>query len=497
MNKAGPDPVQVMKFRIALIGVVLAFALAPARAQDEAAPLLPDQVLAASAQHFPLILESLAKRSAAEGRVVAADGAFDLVFSVDGYDRVSGFWTGGVVNTDVRRRLRPLGATVYGGYRISDGTFPIYEDINFTNTGGEAKIGALFSLLRDRSIDSARFQTRDARLALQQADLEVLLTRIGVQQQAVVAYWRWIAAGRQLRVYEQLLRLAQSREAGLEEQVRSGARAAIFLTENRQNITRRQRLVFEARRDFQTAANALSFYYRGPDGAPLTPTPEQLPPMEFMDRASEDAIDADASTLLAAAARRPELAILKTALDRARAKTALSHNDLKPRLDLRAEVSRDFGDIAEGGVSRDSTDTILGLRFTVPLQRREAKGRLRAAEAEYEAAKQQRRYTLERIELEIRNILIDLDVSQDLARIADLEVDQSQTMEEAERERFANGASDFFVVNVREETAADARVRAILARLQLAVARANYDAATVDLERLGINEAANAETAVR
>lgn len=469
--------------------------LTPAKAQDAAPPpLILQDVLASSAQHYPEILESIANQRAAAGAILEADGAFDLVFEADGFDRVSGFWSGGVLNTSVRQRLGPLGAEVFGGYRISDGTFPIYEDGNFTNTGGEFKVGALFSLLRDRAIDERRFGIADARLAFEQAELEVLLTQIGVNHKAILAYLRWVWAGGQLAVYQDLLRISRARQNGLEEQVRSGARARIFLTENLQNISRRERLVMEARRDFLAASNALSLYYRDSAGEPVVPDQARIPSADTLlpNGESRDIEDDQIPALLA---QRPELQIVKTSLERARARVALSRNDLKPRLDLTAEVSRDIGAVAEGGLSRDSTDTILGLRFSVPLQRREARGRLRQAEARVDALQQRRRQFEDQLEIELRNIIIDLEVSAQLVRIAGQELEQSETMQEAEQERFASGASDFFLVNLREETAADARIRYYLAALQTRIAQANYDAATLNLEQLGLASLNTAEPA--
>ncbi|MEO0398115.1 MAG: TolC family protein [Pseudomonadota bacterium] len=454
---------------------------------DLTGPLTADIVLAASAEHAPLILEALAKRQSAAGNVLAADGAFDLLFSVDGTDRVSGFWSGGVVNSTLRQRIAPLGASVYGGYRLSDGRFPIYEDENFTNTGGELKIGALFSLLRNRAIDDERFGRRDSRLAFRQADLDVLLTQVGVQHRALIAYWRWVMLGRKLSVYEKLLKIAELRESGLEEQVRSGARAAIFITENRQNINRRRRLATEARRDFLAAANDLAFYYRNAAGAPTAPSADRLPAPNLGEPVLSLGLDEPAD-ISAALAVRPELEILRIGLERAEGRIALGRNDLLPQLDVSTEVSRDLGDIAEGGPSRDSTDTIVGLRFSVPIQQRKARGGLQKAEADRDALRQSRRQLQDQIEIELRNILIDLNVSKQLVLIAEQEVDQSVTMEEAERERFASGASDFFLVNIREETAADARIRYYAAALQTRIARANYDAATVNTGRLGIGE---------
>ena len=70
--------------------------------------------------------------------------------------------------------------------------------------------------------------------------------------------------------------------------------------------------------------------------------------------------------------------------------------------------------------------------------------------------------------------------------LAAVEVQQSEIMRESELTRFESGASDFFLVNVREETAANARIKLLEAELATRIARASYDAAVVDFDRLGI-----------
>lgn len=471
-----------------MLRLLMIFAAAAA-AQAAAAQdyLAPEEVLAASAKHFPEILEGLANRRAVESGVEEARGAFDLVFESEGKQYATGFYNGREVGARVRQEVAPLGASVYGGYRVSDGTFPIYEDIRFTNTGGELSVGAVFSLLRDREIDERRFRITDASLALDQADLDLLLTQIGVQHKALLAYWRWVAAGRQLTVYEELLNIARDRQSGLEQQVRAGARARIFLTENLQNIARRQRLATEAEREFLAATNNLSFYYRGLTGEPQTPSRAELPPLALLTAPPPSAGRYD--DLVGLVAARPELRALGVALARAERRVALNRNALLPRLEALAEVSTDLGSVAEGGVSRDSTDTVVGLKFSVPLQRREARGKLRRAEAELEALEQRRRRAEDQLEVDLRNILLDLETSAALVGIAAQEVDQSKTMELAERERFSSGASDFFLVNIREETAADARIRYYLAAVEARFAQANFSAIALDLGALGLSDA--------
>ena len=313
----------------------------------------------------------------------------------------------------------------------------------------------------------------------------MLLTKIGVQQRAWSAYWRWVTAGRQVEVYDNLLRLAVERQNGLEQQVRRGARAEIFLTENLQNITRRQTLVTSAARDFQIAANDLSYYYRDAEGVPVTPRAERLPPQAPVDKITSLAVPAEVAAS-DALIRRPELALLRTAIERERNRIALNENQLKPRLDLNMEVQDGLGSIAEGGPSRDSTDTIIGFSFSVPLQRRRQQGQLDQSRSQLEAKQQEQRLISDQIEIQLRNLLLELQASSELLELAEQEVTQSEIMRVSEVRRFDSGASDFFLVNIREETAANARIKLYGAELATRVARGNYDAATVDLSRLGI-----------
>jgi outer membrane protein TolC len=468
-----------------LLCLLMLGAVAHAQPQSEPGAVSAQDVLASSARHYPSILERIAQRRGAEGSMLEADGAFDLVFSADGYSRLAGYYDGTAIKGGVRQNLPGLGSSVYADYRISNGSFPIYEDVNYTNELGEIKLGVLFSLLRDRDIDDRRFERIDARLAMREAELDLLLTRIGVQRRALVAYWRWVTAGRTLEVYENLLALARDRQAGLEEQVRSGAQAEIFLIENRQNITRRETFVTDARRDLRFAANELSLYYRDDAGLPLVPQPGALPaaaPIGAVERLEPG----DARDPAEALERRPELALLSTALERARYRIALAENSLKPRVDLNFELARDFGAIAEGGPSRDGTDAIVGVSFSVPLQQRTARGRARQETARIDAIRHQQRLREDQISIEIENIVVNLNAAEDLLGLAADQVEQTELVREAEQRRFDNGASDFFLVNVREETAANARVQYYAADLERQIARADYDAAIVDLQRLGL-----------
>ncbi|MEM1111274.1 MAG: TolC family protein [Pseudomonadota bacterium] len=452
---------------------------------DEALSL--EQVLASAQQHYPEILESLAKRQIASQQSEVAAGAFDLVFDAEGFDRLNGFYDGRVLKAGVAQPLRPFGASVFSEYKISDGTFPIYEDENFTNTGGTLSAGVLFSLLRDRDIDQRRFDEFDATIALDNADLELLMVRIGIQQRATVAYWQWVAAGAQLAVFEELLNIAIQRETGLQQEVNSGARARIFLTENRQNIVRRRSLAISARELFENSANTLALYYRDASGSLLLPAITQLPSQAVLADAVNATTPRSIRNLPQALALQPKLRLLENSIRRTEEEIALRRNELQPRLDLRFEVATGFGEIGAGGPSRDTTDPIIGFDFTVPLERRAAKAKLSQSLAKRSAFYQQQRMVMDQIEVQIRDIFNTLSYAERLALLAAEEVNLADTMRLAEQQRFKEGASDFFLVNVREEAAANARVSYLSASLDSLIARTNFDAATINLDALGLS----------
>lgn len=458
--------------------LVLFAALCPAAALAEVAPLTLKEVLRSSARTAPQIVEALARVRQAEGRALSADGAFDTVFEVDGRSRVAGYYDGTVVEGRATRPLTANGGYVYGGYRASRGTFPVYEDQAYANRLGEAKVGALFALLRDRVIDERRMRRSVAGADIDLARLEAAMVAIGVQRRAVDAYQAWVAAGVRLRAYRDLLALAERRRGAIVRQIKLGARPDILLTENDQNLVRRRALSVRAEQDLTTAANALSLYLRDDAGAPVVVSADRLP--------SDGGALAGLASAGNGSVERPDYRAILTRIDQATARLMLAQNDLSPRLDLRGEVGKDLGPVGLGGPSRTPLDAVVGFRFSVPLQNRAAKGRVAEARAEIDALTQRSRLLRDQIAVEVEAIVIAVGASERLAAIAEEERRLAEQLADAERRRFELGSGDFFLVNQREETATDARVRLVDAQVRIASARAELAAATADRGALGL-----------
>jgi len=442
-------------------------------------PLQLQDVLAAARFHAPQVLEALAKVRGAEARVLTTEGAFDTLFSAQADARPTGYYDGANIGARVYQPLASNGGNVYAGYDISRGDFPTYQADRFTARVGRLTAGTVFSLLRDRDIDERRFNRAIASGDVVLADNDRLMVAIGVQARAIGAWNNWVIAGQRVAVYKALLQLALDRQAGFKRQVTEGLRPAILLTENEQNILRRQTLVVQSEQALQQAAVNLSLFWRDKDGNPIVPPPERLP-----QRLPSPIPIAD--DLMAALENRPDLRVVDVRIAQARTKLALDRNYFLPKLDVKAEVNQYVGAAGVGDVNYTGLESKVGVAFSVPLQQRTARGRLGQTTAEIEGFQQRRRFLEDQIRTEIASLTIAARQSQRLLGIAIDEQDRAALMAAAERRRFQEGASDFFLVNIREEAAADAQVRRLDAAFRQIVAHADLAAATADLSRLGL-----------
>jgi len=446
----------------------------------QAQELTLKEVLASSATHAPQILEAVARQKQADARLLSTQGLFDLVFDGDSQWKPMGYYNGATMEAKATRPMANNGGNVYAGYRLSMGPFPGYDGKSVTNQLGEVKVGAVFSLLRDRLIDDRRGRVQIAGLDTDLADLERDMVAVGVQRRAMEAYQQWVAAGRRLKIYRDLLALASERQASIEKQVAAGARQAMLAVENRQNIVRRQSLLVRAEQDLALQANALSLFLRDAEGNPVVPTVDRLP--DSLPRLQSRAALDEAQAI----AERPDVQMLVTRLAQASLRGAMAQNELRPRLDLRVEASKDIGEGGYTGYVRRPTEAIIGLRFTVPLEQRQAKGKLAEVAAETDALVQRRRLLEQQLGVEIANLKTQVTGSDKLAQLAADEAALSSRMAEAERRRFSLGASDFLLVNLREEAAADARLRQVDADYRQAAAKAELAATLVDRSQLGL-----------
>jgi len=430
--------------RHAAAALMLLLAVPPsgvtAETQSDSAPPPLDlaTVLRSVDDHYPLLRAAEAERDIAEGALRSALGGFDLQLSAQADLQPEGFYERYGGGAELLQPTRLWGLEVFGGYRIGRGDFPSYYGYDKTNGSGEVRGGVKLPLLRGGAIDERRARLRTSELDRRRAEPEIALSRIGFLRNASVAYWTWVAAGRSVEVARHLLEVAEARQKQIAGRVERGILPEIDLTDNQRLIVDRRIRLRGAERDVEQAAISLSLFLRDADGQPLIPDPRRLPedfpPEEPPSRARlmED--------LDWAAEQHPVLR--RFALERRRAKVdvELARNALLPEVDLTVAGSQDFGKASPGidtngklsPSPKDATEVEALIELALPVQRREAKGRVTSATARLSRIESRGRYAGDQIEADIRPVeSVDVQIDKLVYDLYGLTEDEIKGVEEA------------------------------------------------------------------
>ncbi len=450
----------------AAVAGVLTCLSGPAEAQP-VTPLAADEVIRAVERALPLLEQSRRDVQAAEGDLLAAQGAFDLTLSASAR-RMDGEFDNSRFSSLFEQPFASWGATAYGGYRAGRGTFASYDGKAATSDSGEVVAGFDVPLLRGRGIDERRAGRTAAEIGVERAARQLDVARLSYFSTALSHYWDWVAAGRQRDIARALLALAEARDEQLADAVTLGQIAAIERTDNQRAILQRRSALASAERLVELTAIDLSLYYRGPDGAPLRPSADRLPDLPAADRV---AVPDEATAVAAALDRRPEVVARRLSRDRVEVDLRLAENTLLPTLDFFSEVSRERRDGPKGGPSLE-----VGVAFKLPAQRRKASGQTVKARAAVARAQLDVQWVEDQVRADVQDALSAVRATQAVLDAVAAEVLVARELEGLERDRFTLGDSTQFVVNLRELATADAAVREVRAR-------ADYQKALVRLER--------------
>lgn len=436
-------------------------------------PLELATVLTSVTSRYPPYLSTLLERDLASGRLTQAMGAFDTSLVAKGGSRVEGYYDARTGSTLLEQPLA-TGDTVYGGYRISDGTLPAY-DKDRTQDNGELVFGGRVPLLRDRAIDRRRTGVRQAEIDLLIADPTIARARIDYVRAATRTYFTWIAAGRRVRVANELLRLATGRVEALQRGVDRQFLAPIDLVDNERLIAQRKVLVVGAERQFQQVALELSLFLRADDDTPVVAGLERLP----NDTPPTTGLEGEQRDDVAKAIRqRPELRRFQLLLDRARTDLQLAENQTLPNLDLVIEAARSLSDGPY--TDREDMELWIGGELKLPLQRRDALGRREQAIARLSQTLIDERFARDRIVAEVVDARSAVRAAFEQMAGASKNVELARQMVAAEQRTFDLGRSDLLRIQLREIQLADAQVQELDAQLAYFRARADLRAALGD-----------------
>lgn len=458
----------IKKF-LKLFGITFLILFPAISVAEEISKISQLEVTESAVKNYPSILSAYEKVNLEKGSFLSSQGFFDIKLKQSYQDNSRGFYDGKISDTLVEKELGLMGAKVYGGFRKSYGNFPDYEGYSKTNNSGEYRAGAKFSLLKDSSIDKERLTVSLAELGIEESKIQLERIKMEIERDATKAYWKWVTATRIYEIYENLYKLSITRQNQMEERLKKGDIAKIIVTENKKNILRRKSALAKARQESENSAIYLSLFWRDENGNPKIPQRNQAPKPEFVIKnISQDQLKND---LEIAMENRPEIKALKIKQQKASNELKYSKNLFKPQLDVDLGASQDQGN---GLQSRSQTKNYIGAELTIPLQFREARGSILESESQIKSLKYEQQITLEKISAEVNQIRTKLDNIAEIHDNSNEEAILAELLEKSEVEKFKHGASNFFLVNFREQDTAASKATVFEAEQEYHEALADY-----------------------
>ena len=435
-----------------------------------------EEVLYSVERNYPLLRAIEQERAIAGGRLVTSMGAFDfnLAAGADGQD---GTYNNFRPNLGVSQALPYAGLGTFAGYRVGDGDFTTYNLGQKTADGGEFRAGITIPLLRDRVIDRPRANVQLAQIDRQIAEPVIERQRLDFQRAAARTYWNWVGAGQRLNVVENLVELAVDRDAQLKKRVEAGPTANIERIDNQQNIALRNGVLVQAQRGFQQAAIDLSLFLRDSEGSPTLAGPDRL--QDFPEVQPVDLTTFDVS-LQTALNQRPEPRRLRLQREKAEVDLRLASNQWLPSLNAVVAGSQDVGvgnSSLSGPNGLDRSVLSASVALQLPVQRREARGRVMVAQAQLAQIEQQLRHAEDLVRAEVQDTFSALERAFEFYQQARSRVELARMVARAEREQLRLGRSDVLRVTLREQAAFDAEIVEIGAQQDYFRAIADFQAA--------------------
>ena len=447
-----------------------------AQTQRRTSALTLDHVLDSVATCYPEIEVAMAEIDTANGKVLAARGAFDDVLSANSISQPLGFYQTYRNNIGLTHPLQS-GGEVYGTYRIGDGNFEPWFGERETNEGGELKAGFSIPLLKDRAIDARRSDLLAANYQRDQVASNVESRLLRLQRMATQAYWDWVAAGQAVQVQRKLLQLAEARVDQIKTRVDKGDLAKIAQIDNDRFIAKRKNTLIKAQRALEKATIKLSLFWRDDNCRPLAARADQLPE-QFPDSQLivETRLQSD---ILHALSVRPELAELQAAREETSVDLRYAENLTLPKVDVKGFAGQDVGGETSSKGDKTPFELQLGVLAEVPLQRRNGLGKIQAAEGKLTQIDAKIRLTSDKIRAEVQD-------AASAVNAAVKQIEQSQSNLELTRQSlqlgklaFEAGDIDLIALNIYETAVADAELEWLEAQFNYVFYLAIYETAVV------------------
>lgn len=397
--------------------------------------------------HFPLIEEAQLKLSAAKGEVTSAEGAFDHKLNFSSRNRIEDKYDNQYFEATIERQTGFGGTSLVVGHRQGLGNFPAYDGKYETSGAGEIFAGISVPVLRNFKTDEFRTNLRIKQIEKKQAEMQVNLKKMIYLHKALTLYYKWILETQKFKINSGILELAKSRHQMIEKKFKAGDIEKLKVADNQRAIDKRAGDVLKNEIELNKVRAELSLYLKNKEGHPL-----EIP----LESESEHKLQKLESTITAIdVTKNPQIGILSLEKEKLQTENEYYDQSELPGLNLELLGAKELSQ----NVPYDPERLQLGIKFDLPLENRKAEGKTVAFRYKIMALDKNKQFVEAQLEQQVKFFTKASLDSKLRWEITSQEFDGTKKMADAEKRRWAQGASDLFIVNLREQDVADVDVR--------------------------------------
>ncbi len=406
------------------------------------------QVVNSVLLHFPLIQEAEFKAKSSEGELTASEGAFDHKLIFKSRNRVEDKYDNQYFETSIERQTAFGGTSLVAGHRQGRGAFPSYDGKYKTSGAGEIFAGLSLPILRNFSTDEFRTNLRIRQIENKQAVLQLKLKKLITVHKALTLYYKWVLESQKLKINKEIYELAILRHSMVEKRFQAGDLEQIKVVDNLRAIDKRNSEVLKNEIELNKIRAEFSLYVRDSVGVPQVLSEETS--SELILKNPDNSL-LDPSSITA----NPQLEILKLENEKLSSELSFLDQSKLPGLNLELLGARELSPNA----AYDPQSLQFGLKFDFPLENRKAEGKSVSYFYKVRAMEKQKIYLEQELFQQFNFYREASSRSRQRWEMASREFENTKKMAEAEKSKWAQGASDLFIVNLREQDVADVEIR--------------------------------------
>ncbi len=394
---------------------------------------------------FPLIHEAELKYQSANEDIKTSEGSFDHKLTFKSRNRIEDKYDNQYFETSIERQTRLGGLGLIVGHRQGRGNFPFYDGKYSTSGAGELFAGLSMPLLRDFKTDEWRtdLQISKFKSIAQKAELEIKLNMY--VHKALSLYYKFLLNNQKIKIRKEILEIAEKRQEMLERKFKAGDIEKLKVTDNQRSVDKRRDELLKAEIEWIDSKTQLEIYLKDEKGQQIELSKDSLP-VDDIRPVNKEVIDL--SSL-------PQILLLDQEINSMDSKRELYEQSKLPGLRVEVLGSRELS----GNRPYDQEALQIGLKFDIPLENRKAKGSTLSSEYKYLALKKQKDYLIQSL-IQQYNYSLDAEkLSQTRWEVVSNEYQKTRQLSLAEKTRWEQGASDLYIVNLREQDTADSEIK--------------------------------------